>query len=33
MSCIFISMCKTGHLTALSTENVSKYKIELNLST
>ena len=24
----FISVCKTGHLTALWNENVSKYKIE-----
>ena len=29
----FISVCKTGHLTPLWTENVFKYKIELILCT
>ena len=33
MSCFFISVCKTGHLTALSTENEVKYMIEINLCT
>ena len=29
----FISVCKTGHLTALWTENKVKYMIEINLCT
>ena len=29
----YISVCKTGHLTAQWTENEVKYMIEINLST